>query len=416
MYQFVTGFYKTLTNKVDWVEDPIGINSVPLALLYSKYYQVRIVLTAPSIPKAQFLTINELSERARTYQGTLTDFLHDNGDNYIPTLDFIDNKKPGMVKYLNYHTQDFKAKAVNIKKNIDAKLNRDEKVDALLYKDGLYRVDYDDIVDKSVTVCNGLLHRAISSDSGIYVLGAGLTTCKSNVNSFGVLDFSEIGSIKTIPIKNENVVNYMPGSDLREAIYLKVPDQYAGKAVMVSIAGYLYYIGNVMSRINEVLFKIDTDKADFIKRLYESLKYGFDINPLGLTRFGDRPDILLQETDPDEFYRKLLTHTQSFFIIADVNDYYIEKTILENPRLPGKYVINRLPQYPVISEMGLIPNFNYRYIDGKFVLHTDLLTRDNFIYTTTTWKNFKRLGFHIDPYRPRYYQHAHELKIKYSTE
>lgn len=416
MYRFVNGFYKTLTNRVDWIEDPIGINSVPLSLLYTKYYQVRFVLNAPSFTELQFLTINELPEKARTYQGTILDFLQDNGNNHLPTINYVKEKEPGIVKYLNYHTQDFKALAVNIKVHIDANINRDQKVDVLLYKDGLYRSDYDDIVDKSITICNGLLHKAIASDNGIYVLGAGGTTCRTHVNSFGILDFSDIGKVTILPIKNENIVKYMPGLDLADAIYLKIPEEYAGKAVMVSIAGYLYYLGNVMSRVSETIFKIDTDKANIIKRLYESSKYGFDISSVGLSCINGHPDIFLQETEQDAFYYALLTHIQSFFIIADVNDYHVEKILLENPKLPGKYLISRLPKYPLISEIGLLPNYNYRYIDGKFILHTDLLLRNNYIYTTTPWKQAKRLSFHIDPYNPRYYQQAHELRLKFATE
>lgn len=416
MYQFVTGFFKALNNRVDWVEDPIELGRESLALLFSKYYQVRIVLSAPSLTELQFITIDALPADARTYQKNIIEYLKDNGNARLPTLSYVEGKKSGHVKYLNYMTQGYKAFAVNLKKHPDANINRDERVDVLLCRDDLYRSDYDDIVNKSVAICNGLLHQCIAGDNGIYILGAGTTTRLSNVNSFGILDFSEVGKVKTLQIKEEHIVKYMPGEALDDAIYLKVPEEYAGKAVMISIGGYLYYLGSLMSRINERLFKIETDKAAIIKRIYESKQYGFDVSSLGITQFENSNDVLLGEFTTDEFYKKLLTNSLSFFIIADVNDYVVEKVIHENPRYPGKYLTHQLPEYPIISELGLIPNFNYRYIDGVFVLHTDLLTRYNTIYTTTQWKKLKRLSFTVDAYKPRYYQNASKLIIRYSTE
>jgi len=416
MYQFVTGFFKALNNRVDWVEDPIHLGKEPLSLLFSKYYQVRIVVSAPSLTKLQFFTIDNLPSTARTYQKNIIEFLNENGSNRLPTLNYTSNKKPSHVKYLNYMTQNYKALAVNINKHPDADISRDERRDVLLYRDDLYRVDYDDIVSKSVAICNGLLHQCVAGDKGIYVLGAGTTTRLSKVNSFGILDFSELGKITTIQIKNKHIVKYMPGEDLDDSIYLQVPSEYAGKAVMVSLGGYLYYLGSVMTRVNERLFKIDTDKAAILKRLYEGKWYGFDDSSLGLTHVENYDDVFLDEVVTDDFYRKLLTHPLSFFIIADVNDYVVEKIPLENPRYPGKYLTRQLPKYPVVSELGLIPNFNYRYIDGIFTLHTDLLPRYNNVYTTTEWKSLKRLNFIVDAYRPRYYQNAWQLVIRYATE
>lgn len=416
MYQFVTGFYKALNNRVDWVEDPIELGRESLALLFSKYYQVRIVLSAPSLSKLQFITIDGLPTNARIYQKNIIEYLKENGDRRLPTLNYVEEKKPGHVKYLNYMTQGYKALSVNINKHHDANINRDEKIDVLLFRDDLYRSDYDDIVSKSVAICNGLLHQCVAGDKGVYLLNAGTTTRLSNVNSFGILDFSEIGEIKTIQIKEEHIIKYMPGEDLEDAIYLMVPEEYAGKAVMISIGGYLYYLGNIMTRINERLFKIETDKAIFIKRIYESKRYGFDVSSLGVMQFENSNDILLGDFTSDDFYKRLLTHPLSFFIIANVNDYVVEKIIHENPRYPGKYLTHQLPEYPVISELGLIPNFHYRYIDGVYVLHTDLLTRYNTIYTTTQWKIQKRLSFTVDTYNPRYYQNASKLIIRYSTE
>jgi hypothetical protein len=416
VYRFITGFYKSKTNKVDWIEDPNQLNSEPLSLLYTKYHSVRFVVAAPSVAKLQFFPIDVLPIEMRKYQGTILDFLKENKNNTLPTLTYIEGDKVGEVKYLNYITQGYKSLAINSYKHPAANINRDEKTDALLYRDDLYRSDYDDIVKYSVSVCNGLLHRATAGDDGIHILGAGTTTRLSHIHSFGILDFSEIGEVVTLPIKKENIVHYFPGEEFRDTIHFKIPNEHAGKSVMLSIGGYLYYLGNTLSRINETLFQLETDKATLLKRIYEGEKYGLDIKSLGLTKDKHDSSILLDETERDEFYINLLTHPLSFFIILDKPNYHVEKQILENPRFPGKYLYYFLPKYPIISELGLIPNFNYRYIDDVYILHSDLLTRDNYVFTTMEYKKLKRLSFHIDPYDPRYYQQAHILKIRFSND
>ena len=158
---------------------------------------------------------------------------------------------------------------------------------------------------------------------------------------------------------------------------------------------------------------MDLGNFPLVDRYYESRGL---IDLSGLTELmteknGNFDQLDLEEVYSDEWLTRYLTLSQSFFLLIDSPNVFIDRQELERLPSPGRYVSPVKPEWPVSYGVGRLLDYHWTSEYGQFLIAGQEAQKPVYNYKTTHW--FKNLSLDdtrstTTPFRvPR----AHFLKI-----
>ncbi len=233
---------------------------------------------------------------------------------------------------------------------------------------------------------NGLLHPTAAGVDGFYILHGGTSGDIAKDNYVGLYNFKELGEIKCVPITKDMLYKAHPQQKYSDTVHLSLPNEdLSGKTVMLSIGGFLHVLDDVYKQVGSNLFRVDMANYQWFHR-HAILSKRIDLSTMVLDSYPGSPTtVTLSQLYSDATIEALFTLPQSFFIILDADDVYVDRHYIEKSGLNGKYYSHIVPNMPCYAYGGLLAEY-WRVDDwGDYVISIDHNLDPNYNIHTTDW-------------------------------
>lgn len=414
MYQFISAEVIRRGYAGGW--ETTDLNYTRMDFIRMSYQVCILELRNTDTQETGYVDFFELPIGAQTSIVLLKDYL-EGADNIIFGL-----IKPEFVKGHNYVKMLFAnafgldTKSVNRNIAVERPLLPDQQIDLLLYRDDMTKVDYNRIATYGLITIGGLLHWFDTREEGIIIYDGAKSAWLMREARIGILDFTQVASVKKIQIKESMVKYPYENINLNSVIYLNLGTSVIGKTIMISIAGILHPLDNFLTIVDEKTIRVNLKFIDFIGLFYDTYKK-IDYSSLPLTRdlyYDDQ--FLTTEFDNPEVIMAFLKLSQSFVIIIDDHNITVETKKLENTQIPGVYNTpeKEYPDVPIQIGRGYLSGYNiFKRHEFYTVKLPNYLVKRSFLDTTLAREEGTRIVRDIDyGYHPKDYADAHFLYIK----
>lgn len=379
MYDLVSAIAKPLNGDGHWREVTIG--DMALSVVFSTYARIIATLSNPFLASPVAVDLASIRPLVGGQDLTLNQFLQQNGDNTLPALDVTPVIAPRYAKYADAFHAGYKVAPIHPTAAPDAQLPLAEKTYLYLTRPD---TDYQLFYKSCLVNVNGFFHLTDASTEGIYIVDGNKSAMRSHHNQIGICSFRELGTIRSISIKPEMVYKQNPDEHFKDRAYVDLGEDVSDKTVMLVLGGYLHVLDKkTFYRVSASAFAIDFGNLSLLDRYYESRKYlDFSSLPLSTT---DRNDsqVSVQEFFSDANLLAYLTLSQSFFVVLDNSDIFVDHLPIKKTPFPDMFVSHYRPTYPLVVGVGKVANYWYTYEDMQYSITCHDSLRSNYVFDTT---------------------------------
>lgn len=389
-YSYVSAVTRATRQTVQWTAT--DLSQVPLNSILQDYYEVSIELSNPFDATNTYLTTDILqSVMPQTIPSpTLSAWLTSLGSHSLPTTTTAPLTTTTPVLYSDAWQAGYVAVLTDMNASPDAALPDGAKDDLLLTKAGL---DMASMSNYLLTTINGYLHLSGGSINGLYVKDGGKSQRIYNDNHVGVMSFYQIGTVQQIAITPSMI--YKPSSDwaFSQAAWIDLGVSLANKIVLLSIGGYLHALDDTYIKTGDSTIKVLFNRIAFPERIYQS-QHAIDLSSLPLVKgpSSDSQQYTVSSIFSDATILAYLTLSQSFAIVIDAKDFYVQKHDLEDPCNPGRYFGTAPLRYPLIGAYGKMYEYRLSQEMDTYVYGCDPMEWDHFLFQTMDWQNYIAIG------------------------
>lgn len=372
------------------VESP-NLEFAPVVQIYLDYYRAFLVLSHPSSPEPLYVNMEDVRRQLAAFSGTVVEWLLINGDNTIPTVpaSSLPNPKHRSASYIELTRGGYQVNPAQAGVFYPADVNdRDNQVDlSVVRKDSNMEL----INDKVLFTVNGFIHDSVALESTAYIRNGMKSATIANVHTAGMISFADIGTLKRIPLKAENIKPFQEGTSLKEKMRITVPEYEPGKAYFLVLGGYLIFAQpNRFFQVDEKTFALDINSFDFVERILESSNF-IDMRPLELTQPNNmsQPGIYVDELLSNDVLLRYLTLSQTFFVQLSVDNIHVKRAVSMHEPYPGRYLRVQEPVEPLMGAHGRL--IEYWPIKGtaSWILDVNDNFRRDYIYSERGQKQWK---------------------------
>ena len=152
---------------------------------------------------------------------------------------------------------------------------------------------------------------------------------------------------------------------------------------MLSLGGYLItHMSNSFQPVGDNLYKIDIQNYPFIDRIMES-KLFLDFSSFGLTTNPNNINHYNKsELISDNFITKYITMSQSFVIVVDNPDIYVDRQFVKKDAFPGRFISYSEPKLPLMTYDNRLPEYWPICENGVWSLNVVNSDRRNYYFDT----------------------------------
>lgn len=355
MYQLISASVMERGKAGDW--QAANLLNEPMSIIARKYSNCILYLFDTVENKNVYADFFGFPSAAYTSPHTLGAYLRVANDIIGPmVLDEL--PEPEHVRFLFTNAYGMRTKPFNRNFDIDYPLMPDQEIDLLLYKDGIE--DYQRIARNSLVTVGGFVHRMDANENGLVIYDGAKTAWKFGEARVGLLDFSKVGEIETIPVDSTMYRQPVENAPMRSSVYIDLKRPVLGKSIFVVLGGILHALDGFMDVVGESVVKLNFSQLDLMGIFYDTYEF-IDYSSLPLT-----PDALNKdqwvssEFETDVFVKAFLEHHQSFFVICETGNLSVTKRKLKNHEIPRLYhaCTDTYPDYPVVVNRGFIAEYN----------------------------------------------------------
>lgn len=405
-YSYVRAIAKPKGRMGRWQN--VDLSTMPLYQIYETYAAVYLVLTNPYEEGEVALDLDAVRDSVSLDSRTIRLWLNSLGNKSLPTTDTIPQIVVRTTRYRDAWLANYDVKLVPRLANADADLPNSEKDDVLLTRAG---TDYNTFYKHCLVSVNGLFHQTRYSVNGVYVTNAGKSGRIANRNNIGILSFLDVGELKFVPITTDMIYRPFEGNKLGNAAYINLKQSTENKTVLLVLGGYLHVLDQNYQIVGDGLIKIDFNNLPLTQRFFES-KHLIDLSSLPLTQSKVNPDLVsLEELYSDAVIERYLTLSQSFFVVVDAPELFVERYQLERTSLPGRYISHQEPRYHLELDLGRVGDYWVKTEDGQYVVAVDSNQVHRYQYETTGWQEAHAIDPSREPSHPWDYSRGFFVEI-----
>lgn len=410
MYVYQRAIVREFGKQGRWVET--DLSQAIVASIFRDYEGAYIVLTHSVIPHPVALDMRDVQFAfgANHVEMTVTDWLASLGKKSLPTQDTLPEVNTRYARYRDAWSANYTIQPVSKTAHWEVDLPKEDRPDLRLTREG---VDYAHMYRQCMVSVNGLFHLTNLGHDALYVDDGAKSGFLANQNAVGLYQLGTVGDLEFVKITEDMVFTNNDKQKLADYAYLHLDRDTTDKTVAVVIGGYFHILDYTLSRTGERVWRLDFNNLPYIERFYQSRKL-IDLSSMEelMERSPNNPDqFLLSELYSDDVIRKYLTLSQSFFVIIDTPDLFVERMELERTQLPGRYVWHNYPIHPLVTSLGLMPEYWSVEEDDHYVIavNDNLHVKRNFL--THPYKD----ALSVDPTRsticPYDYSRGHFLVV-----
>lgn len=403
-YQYEAAIVKSHTPASRWTE--MNILDLDGRTLMSEYRQILVQLSHTTLTEPVVLDLSLLHDELAGMTTTFATWLASLGNRSLPT-------KPGTITRNEVHVRFWDAWRTQLKINPsrmgshpESNYSASEKRDLLL--SGL-DLDYLQLQQQTLVTVNGLLHLTSGSGHGLYVVDGAYQRDRTMV---GLLDFSDVGNVEQVPLTSDMLYRPHPDNQYYQQAHLNLGRSLEGRYVLLSIGGYLHAYDDFYRLIGDGLLQLDFNSYPMIQRYYES-KDLIDLNSLPVTQYENgwnlrSVDELLRS---DDTIAALLDLPQSFAILIDAPDLYVDRIPLEKTQFAGTYINYHQPYLPLQCQRGKLKEYWWQEDYGQWVVRVDDNKVPNYQFETSSFEDQTMVTNQRLPARRFRYDRAYWLDI-----
>lgn len=407
MYHLISAIAKPLNGNGRWVD--VAIGDVALNTLFSTYSRILATLSNPYLSANVSLDLADVRDGVGGQSITFNAFLVQNGNTSLSTSTDLPIIKPRYVKYADAFRAGYKVTPIRPGSAPDAEATPAEKTSLYLTRPN---TDYNLFYQSCLVSVNGFFHPTDAGPDGVYVQG-GMSSCmKSRQNQLGLVSFRELGSLSFHPITTDNLYKLIPNQPYKERAYVDLGEDVSNKTVMLVLGGYLHALDkNAFFRVNESCFGIDMANLPLMERYYESKNY-LDFTSLSLATTSRNVD----QVNVNNFFNEAvmtayLTLPQSFFVVLDNPDIFVEKELIRKSTMPDVFTSYTKAIYPLVVGVGKLGNYWATKEDGQYSITCRDSVRHDRIFDTVIMQAQMNVANANDPEHPVEASSAFFLKI-----
>lgn len=212
---------------------------------------------------------------------------------------------------------------------------------------------------------DGLVHRAIYDTDGIRLLGGGSTFMRRGEHRIGSIRLADVAPF-TISVITPSMILKSGTTPLQELCIIDLPATTANKSIILILGGIIIYqgimrpvgTGAMELRLNNINYT-DTicrilDRTNLPDVVPNNYQYSLNLNTLY----------------SDEVVKNLLTSERTFLIILDTPEISKSYVSLEPTQLPNRYIRHTGEDYPVVTDEGVMLEYERVLEYDRYVLHT----------------------------------------------
>lgn len=413
MYSLVRSYTKELLS-TPWKLDSVSTKTA--LTLRTEFRDVLLILENTYLLYPVQITLSKLKDILDTE--TIPEYLLRNDNKNLYTDPINEPNATVSARYIDAFQLGLTVDLIHPVSNTDT--TREEKTDLSITSD---KVTTMKLYETCVFTVNGLLHRSNYAGDKLQVVDGGLSLHKTNNSNIGVLNLGTLGLIKQYKVDCSEIVKVSSTTDLSSGLLVKVPvdpNALKGKTVLLSLGGYLYIPGNTgFETVGLGVFKLTLEHVPLLNRYFDSkdrislnkYKYALGVNTLN-------PDLVsVEELYSDNGIKALFDMSQTFFIVIDTPDVYLDISPIEPLGLPGTYGTQTKPELPVMTNVGALEEYWTRLQDNTYVLSINNFIKPNYLYETTElkrptdWVADEVVDNKLVPFNTGDYSRAYFLKL-----
>lgn len=375
----------------------ISLGDMKLSDVFAQYERILATLTNPYLTTPVCLDLAEIRGAFGTSDLTFDAFLVQNGSKTLPTVKDTPSFKTKYARYMDAFRAGYKVQPVHPTAAPNSIIPESEKTWLHLTRPD---TDYQLFYRSCLISVNGFIHATDASSEGIWVQDGMTSRNISRRNQIGLLSFNGVSKLSFVPIKPEMLYKLDENQKYCDRVHVDVGQDISNKGVMLVLGGYLHLLDpRVFYRISDTGFAVNFSNLAFVERFFESKQF-IDLSSLGVEEGFHPNHVAVKQLLSDDVIAKYMTLSQSFFVLLDNPEIFVEQDVVKTAPMPGMYVSHTLPQYPLMSELGKMVNYWYSYEDGQYSVVTTDAYRDNPVYRTVGARSATSITNHRDPVRP----------------
>lgn len=410
MYRYVSAHVQDSIDGGRWRAQ--DIRDLPVFSLLSTYRGVVVTLENNAVSGPFTVDLSHVRELiiVEPESVTVQQWLDALGETALPFIDGAVEAQNKTAKYNDVFSSGFKAELAFTGGNPLAEVNDIEKDDIMLTKRG---ADYGLYYRNCLFTVNGYVHRADYDINGLYLKDGGKTFRMQQSNKLGIISFREIGELEFIDIDADMIYTASPTGRLSDGAYIELPVSMEGKIPMMVIGGYLHVLETDYHRINDRVLKVNMHSLPLLQRFYESREQ-IDLGLVNeVLEHAERNTglIAVSQLYSNEFIRAYLSMRNSFVVLVDTDNLYLEKHKLGSIKLPGRYFSGQRPVWPMSLDLGRLPEYIATRESDLWTLaiQDNLVTR--YLFETKPWKSDLLVDDTPITHNPVYYSQGFLMEI-----
>lgn len=369
--------------------------------IFETYRQAKILIDHVSYETPKHLDLEALRPIVGNPNQVFALWLANRGDASLPVEDGHPEITTQSVDHRDVWMAGFDVKVSRMGSHPETDWTVDAQPDLLLTKDG---VDYAHMYRHVLVSVNGLLHRTSYSQAGLYVVDGNYGALNGNQTQMGLTDFSDVGELTFVNLNPSMLYRPTENGKYYNYAHLDLGVDTEDKVIMLVIGGYPHLLDNTYKIIGNGLVQIDFNNYPMIQRYYESkglidqtsITYRGSSNNESQIRVSD----LLQSESTIE---QLLSLSQSFAVIIDAKDLYVEKRQIEKSDLPGVFLSRERPMLPLVTQRGKWVPYWAHQEEDVWVVKCESNLVPNYQFEHTEYYSLYAVTDHKVPYKP--YRH-----------
>jgi hypothetical protein len=396
MYTLVQAIAKPLGGGGRWITVELGEMLLPV--VFSTYDRILVTLANAYLSHLVCLDLADIRAEYGSQDITLNAVLAGLGNATLPTTDALPLLRTRYAKYNDVFKAGYKVKGIHPTASPDADLPASERTWLLLTKP---EVNYNLFYESMLVSVNGFIHATDASADGIYIKDGMVSKNLSGKAEMGIYSFRELGKLSFLPITDAMVYRQDPAQQFKDRVHVDLGVDVSNKTVMLVLGGYLHVLdGRTFYRVGDSTFAVVFNNLPYIERWMNSRHY-LDLSSLNVEISTDNPShFAVDDLMSDAAIQAYLTLSQSFFVVLDNPNVFIERELIRASKMPGLYVSDVAPIFPLQDELGKMVNFAYEYETGQYAITTTDAYRHDYNFRTVDSRSALSLGDNRNPGRP----------------
>ena len=408
MYALVSAIGKSLSGGQDW--SAIGLGEMSFSAVIQNYSTVYAVLTNPFLDSPVSLNLREILDTITDQQQTFSQYLAALGEAALPTSDTIPTLDTRYARYQDAFQAGYAIGPISPAASLSSPLPTADKTDLFLTRP---QTSYRSFFQSCMVSVNGFFHLIdTDNESGIWVIDGMKSVIHAKKNKIGIVDYQDLGTLSYIPIAHDMLFKQSDAQNPGNHAYLNLGRDLTSYTVMAVIGGYLHVLDpKTVTLVGSDSIMIDFNNLPLVDRYYESKRF-IDLSAMPLTPWPDNPHAFtVGEMISDAFIGAYLTLSQSFIVLVDNTELWVEFVGVEVPRWPHAYISYVEPIWPLVTGCGKIAEYWPVPEDRQWSLRVEDNFRNNYIYRTVDARGETGLSNNRNPMHATGLSPAYFLQI-----